>query len=73
MLQTSTSMQNKSSDGWVVATTFTAARASGTWEMISCAHPQKYVRWRVVTLPGTSPVATFVVEGMAKKLKRASA
>jgi hypothetical protein len=62
-----TSMQNESEDdGWVTATTFTNVTSANTAEVKNVTQFLRYLRWSI-TLGGTSPVATFTVQGMGRR------
>ena len=61
-----TSMQNESDDGWVTAASYTAVTSPNTAEVKNVTQFLRYLRW-TLTLSGTSPNATFTIQGMGRR------
>ncbi len=61
-----TGMQKESEDGWVIWASFTSQSSAPAMERKTADRPFKYIRWKVTTLGGTSPTATFYIDGMVR-------
>ncbi len=61
-----TGMQKESEDGWVIWASFTSQASAPAMERKTADRPFKYIRWKVTTLSGTTPIATFYIDGMVR-------
>lgn len=65
-----TAMQNQVDDGYVQCFAWTNQTTTNTWIRATGVNGLlRYLRWKVTTLGGTSPAATFSIRGMARAYK----
>jgi hypothetical protein len=65
-----TAMQNQVDDGYVQCFAWANQNTSNTWIKGTVSTGLlRYLRWKVTTLGGTSPAATFSIRGMARSYK----
>jgi hypothetical protein len=65
-----TGMQLDTEAGWVTLATFPSVTSGPAILLRSLRGMLRYLRWNVTDLGGTSPVATFLIDGVARSWAR---